>query len=146
MDFDSSALLLQAAATWYLVGLIWFVQVNHYPLFNRVGEQAFCQYEAAHQRRTTPVVLPPMAVELAASLYLVTFPPSGSLAIPLVGLGLVALIWASTFLIQVPLHTKLGAGFDQRSYLLLVRTNWLRTLAWSARGLLALTMLWQRIS
>lgn len=141
MDAVTTILLLHAAATWYLVGLIWFVQVNHYPLFDRVGEAEFPRYEADHQRLTTPVVLPPMVVELGTSCYLALFPLSNLQVLGYVGFALVVMIWASTFLIQVPLHTKVGNGFDRKSYLLLVRTNWLRTVAWSLRGLLALWML-----
>ena len=37
-DADVLLLLLHAAATLFMTGLIWFVQVVHYPLFARVGE------------------------------------------------------------------------------------------------------------
>ena len=40
-------LLAHAAATLFMVGLIWFVQVVHYPLFARVGPDAFVPYAAA---------------------------------------------------------------------------------------------------
>ena len=50
------------------------------------------------------------------------------------GIGLIAFIWASTFLLQVPAHSQLASGFDERSWRMLVRSNWLRTVAWSARA------------
>ena len=50
------------------------------------------------------------------------------------GIGLIAFIWASTFLLQVPAHGELASGFNERSWRMLVRSNWLRTLAWSARA------------
>jgi hypothetical protein len=34
-------LLANAAATFFMVGVIWFVQVVHYPLFARVGTLDF---------------------------------------------------------------------------------------------------------
>ena len=52
-------LLAHAAATLYMVGLIWFVQVVHSPLFSRVGADGFVPYAAAHGVLTTWVVGPP---------------------------------------------------------------------------------------
>ncbi len=31
-------LILHAGATLYMAGVIWFVQIVHYPLFSRVGQ------------------------------------------------------------------------------------------------------------
>jgi hypothetical protein len=54
----------------------------------------------------------------------------------LLSVGLLVAIWASTFLVQVPLHNALVDGFDAGAHGSLVRTNWVRTIGWSARGLL----------
>ena len=45
-------LVLHFAATFYMVGLVWFVQRAHYPLFAAVGSQQFPDYERAHALRT----------------------------------------------------------------------------------------------
>ena len=59
----SDALLLAClASTLFMTGLIWFVQVVHYPLFDRVGAARFVPYHAAHSRRTSWVVAAPMAI------------------------------------------------------------------------------------
>jgi hypothetical protein len=47
--------------------------------------------------------------------------------------------WASTWLIQIPLHHKLGVGFDADVHGRLVTSNWWRTAAWTLRGVLLLT-------
>jgi len=52
----------------------------------------------------------------------------------------VALVWASTWLLQVPAHRRLGAGFDPVWHARLVRGNWLRTALWTFRGVLVLAM------
>ena len=65
--------------------------------------------------------------------------PSGT-SLPTVD-GLLAVIWVSTFLIQVPLHGRLTRGFDATRHSALVRSNWIRTVAWSARGALLAWML-----
>lgn len=137
-------LLVQAAATLFMAGLIWFVQVVHYPLFGAVDPAGFPRYEAAHMRRTSWVVTAPMFVELGAAVLLVLAPPPGvPAAAAWAGAGLVAIIWASTAGLQAPRHVALRAAFDARRHAALVRTNWIRTAAWSARAVLVLWMLAQ---
>jgi hypothetical protein len=58
-------LLAHLAATLFMVGVIWFVQVIHYPLFSRVGPEKFSVYSEAHSRLTTYVVGSPMLVEFS---------------------------------------------------------------------------------
>ena len=135
-------LLVHATATWFMTGLIWFVQVVHYPLFAGVGEERFARYEADHTERTGWVVGPPMVVELGAGLALLRWRPE---TIPAwaawLGLALLGCIWLSTALQQIPEHRRLLSGFDRGAQRRLVRSNWVRTVAWTARGLLALWFL-----
>ena len=71
-------LLVNAASALYMVGLIWFVQVVHYPLFQRVGAKDFVPYEQNHQRLTTWVTAPVMLLEAVLSVALVyVLPTSG---------------------------------------------------------------------
>ncbi len=131
-------------ATAAMVGLIWFVQVVHYPLFASVGADGFAEYERLHQRRTSFVVGPLMAVEGATAVWLVVAPPDGmSRLLPLVGLAVLGVIHASTVLLQVPQHTALATGYDAARVHRLVRTNWVRTVGWSIRGIVAAIMLVQ---
>jgi hypothetical protein len=134
-------LLLHAAATWFMVGLIWMVQLVHYPLFGQVGEDKFAAYARQHTRAISWLVGPPMLIELACALLLVLWPPLGGAWAAWGGLGLLALIWLSTALFQVPAHTRLQQGFDPLLHRGLVQSNWLRTVGWSLRGLLAMWML-----
>ena len=45
--------LSQIASTLYMTGLIWFVQVVHYPLLGAVGGSEFSAYEQRHMSLTT---------------------------------------------------------------------------------------------
>jgi len=135
-------LIVHAAATVTMVGLIWFVQIVHYPLMARVGREGFARYAASHTRRTTWVVAPPMVVEAALAVVLALRPPVGASAVAAwVACGLVALIWLSTAFLLVPLHRRLAIGFDGDVHRRLVSLNWIRTVAWSVRGLLVLVWL-----
>ena len=80
-------------------------------------------------------------VEAATALLLVfRRPESVSLAAALIDLSLVAVVWLSTALWQVPRHKTLGSGFDRRAWSELVLSNWVRTVPWSTRGVLVLWM------
>ncbi len=134
-------LLVQLLSTLAMFGLIWFVQVVHYPLFLQVGAQEFPAYEAAHANRTTWVVAPLMLLELGSSLALLVLrwrPGSVSATGAWAGAALVGLIWLSTALVQVPLHNRLHAGYSASVIRRLVATNWVRTAAWTARAVLVL--------
>lgn len=131
-------LLLHAAATVALAGLVWFVQVVHYPLFARVGRDAFADYEADHVRRTTRLVTPLMLVEAGTAVLLLALDPS---ALTVTGAALLAVVWTSTALVQVPLHRRLERGFTADAHRRLVRSNALRTAAWTGRAVVALALL-----
>ena len=134
-------LLLNAFATLAMVGLIWFVQIVHYPLFAKVGTQSFAEYEQSHQQRTTFVVAPLMLIEATTAIALLGFRPAGVSDLSVVvGLLLLAVIWLSTAFLQVPAHGRLTAAFSPLTHRRLVASNWLRTAAWSGRGLLVIWM------
>jgi hypothetical protein len=79
---------------------------------------------------------------MAAAVLLGLFRPPG-VALPLVVAGdvLIAIVWVSTFFVQIPIHAKLLAGYDGALQRRLVVTNWIRTLAWTVRGVIALEMM-----
>lgn len=132
-----TVLLLHAAATLFMTGLIWFVQIVHYPLFNGVGPERFTSYELRHSNLTTFVVVVPMLLELVTAVALVWQRSEGIALWQLwIGLGLVGVIWLSTAFLQVPQHNVLSQGFNESAYQTLVLSNWLRTLAWTARSIL----------
>ena len=130
-------LLIHVVTTWYMVGLIWFVQVVHYPLFAAVEGERFKKYHRQHVRRTTWVVAPVMLVELVSAIALLVVGPAAVSAWLLwAGFALLTVAWASTALLQVPRHNQLAKCYDETAWRGLCRTNWLRTFAWTARGVL----------
>jgi hypothetical protein len=142
--FLQAVLLANLGSSLAMTGLIWFVQIVHYPLFASVGEREFAGYEKRHAQLTSRVVGPLMVMEAAAALGLV-FLAQGRLAAWAVwaGLALVALIWLSTAAMQVPCHSRLAAGFHSEVHRKLVRSNWIRTAAWTLRSCLAVFLMWR---
>ncbi|HSQ61133.1 MAG TPA: hypothetical protein VLT84_12020 [Acidobacteriota bacterium] len=133
-----------AAATLAMAGIIWFVQIVHYPLFRSIGREAFPSFHARHTSRTGWVVGPLMLAEAGAAAALVVADPRGFTEEGLLlwaGIALLALVWTSTWAIQVPLHARLAAGYDETTARSLERTNWIRTAGWTARAAVAIALL-----
>ena len=132
----NGVLVASTVAAWGMVGLIWMVQVVHYPLLVQYSEAVPGTASKDHANRISFVVGPLMAVEGVTALILLVWRPDGMgwlsawTAAALLGVALL-----STVLVQVPLHARLGQGHDADAAARLVRTNWVRTAAWTARGL-----------
>jgi len=134
-------LLANLVLTSALVGLIWTIQVVHYPLFDQVGDHGFQRYHERHAALITVVVGPLMVAELFAALALALAPPAGvTSALGWAALGLVLAVWGTTAVVQVPQHAALGHGFRADVHRRLVRGNWLRTIAWTVRAGLLFVM------
>ena len=132
---------IHVGATLYMVGLIWFVQVVHYPLFAYIGSAEFQAYEKRHTGWITWIVGPPMLIEGITACGLTWYGPPELITWSWwINLALLAVLWLSTALVQMPCHRRLSRGFDSVVHRRLVSTNWLRTSAWSARGFLLLWM------
>lgn len=130
-------LALHTFVTLFMCGLIWTIQLLHYPLFLKIQSETFTEYERLHQKKISFLVVPVMIAELATCAILLFQEPSFlPLHLNYLNAGLLFIIWASTFLIQVPLHNKLSRGFNAEAIHQLVRSNWIRTFAWTARAIL----------
>ena len=125
-------LVANAAATWAMVGVIWFVQLVHYPLFAGYAGDGFRAVMAEHQRRTFWVVFPLMLTELVTTFALLAARPGW---LPWAGMTCVGVWSLSTALVQIPLHGRLERdGFAPTTHRRLVRSNWVRTAAWTVHG------------
>ena len=99
----------------------------------------FSSWHRVYTQRIGWVVAPMMVLEAALAGWWLFHTPGNGWA--WVGGGLLVLVWASTFALQIPLHRRLAQGWDRPVIERLVATNWVRTVAWSLRGLLFLGLI-----
>ena len=125
--------------TIFNTGLIWTIQLVHYPLFLKVGQDHFVNYEHDHTTKISYLVIPTMITELATGIFLAF--SNGITSIYGLLFLLLSLVWVSTFLLQVPLHNALNYAYDTEKIRRLIKTNWIRTLAWTIRSILLLGIL-----
>lgn len=120
-----------------MVGLIWLIQIVHYPLMNAMSVESRPAYARSHAARITPVVAAGMLTEAAAAAVLLFGLPG---VLSTLGVIAVAMIWSSTLFIQVPLHRSLMKANSEQAHARLVRSNWIRTGLWTFRGIASLMM------
>ena len=130
-SISTSEWFLHLATSWALLGLIWTIQLSHYPSFKFVEENQFLEFHQHHTKSITLIVMPLMLLELGL-VFWQSYQTNWS-SIWVVPLILVLMIWASTFFISVPLHEQLGNGKNLETIKKLVDTNWIRTILWSVK-------------
>ncbi len=136
--------VINLASCLLMTGLIWLIQLVHYPAFKYIGDSNFTAFHQFHTQSISYIVLPLMFIELVSSFYLAYQLPSYQISLQF-ALGIVIIIWISTFTLQVPAHNALANGFNEIQYQKLISTNWLRTIGWSLRSLILLFILYSII-
>jgi hypothetical protein len=133
--------LAHFAATFVMAGLMGFVQIAHYPSLSSIDPAKFKEYYRWYTRRAWLFAPPPMILEAVTGALLLACRPAGVTTLQVgAGLALIAVIWLSTFVFQWPSHKKLESGFDASVHAFLVKTNWIRTIAYALRAALVLRM------
>lgn len=115
-----------------MTGLIWIVQLVHYPSFSFVEPNKFARFELFHATRISLIVIPLMTLELVSACFLFFWDRHMS-ELLIVSNAALALIWLSTICLSVPAHYKLSKGRSEKTISWLVKTNWPRTILWSLR-------------
>lgn len=146
IELNQETLLgVQLLSTFGMFALIWLVQLVLYPAFLFIEPNRFFAFHTLHTARITWIVGPLMLAELASSLGWLLSKPDVFSAL---GFFLVFVIWINTAFSSVPLHGRLATerNPEQRNLLAerLIRTNWIRTWAWTARAALCVVYFVQR--
>lgn len=145
-ESNSIVFLLHTCSSWFMLGLIWLVQLVHYPTFSYVSREEFLDFSRFHTSRISMIVLPVMLVELVTGLLMVVLAAGSPYRIVQflcwLNLSVLLTIWLSTFLISVPCHNKLAEKQDEKVIQRLVKTNWVRTILWCVKSILMI-YLWR---
>ncbi|WP_299254463.1 hypothetical protein [uncultured Aquimarina sp.] len=134
MDFTVIRLLLDFG----LLILIWIVQLIIYPSFEHFQKQDLMKWHSVYTVRIGVVVMPLMIGQLLIN---VIFVYKSFSIYTLISLILVVVVWLSTFLQFVPMHSYISDGnFDSKLINRLINLNWLRTFLWTTVFLYSLLL------
>ena len=125
--------LVHMLCSFFMCGIIWLVQIVHYPSFAFVEDSQFLDFEKFHTKRISYIVAPIMLLELVSAISLMILTDESFIK---VNLSLLILIWLSTGLFSIPCHNELIRQKSPTVIERLIQTNWLRTLLWTVKSLL----------
>jgi hypothetical protein len=134
--------VIHAASTLFMVGLIWTIHYVHYPLFAYVGESTYTSFQAEHVARIGKLLFVPWLTEgitLLGVLALAFFGGLHAWRVPAIinGAAMAVVLMISGFW-SAPAHAKLADGFDKSLHDQLMTANLVRTLAWTVCGVCAI--------
>lgn len=130
------ATITHAFAVFALFGLIWTIQLVHYPMFKFVEAPHWPHFHRIHSRNITFIVFPLMLVELLTSLKLYLENDAFS---NLLALVCAATVWLVTIIIFIPLHNKVATRPLPSALAHLCHFNWIRTVVWTIAAANAFT-------
>lgn len=131
---DSSVFILHLVSTSIMVGVIWIIQLVHYPTFLFIDKQKYMKFQEFHMSRVSYIVMPTMIAELFSGIYILFY--NNVLMVNtffLLASFSLLLNWVITALVFVKIHNGLLIKYEKNIILLLVKLNWLRTILWSLR-------------
>ena len=112
-----------------MVVVLWLVQLVIYPSFLRVAPEALTEWHRCYTFRVSFILIPLLFGQLGAVGWQAWHGGVADRA----ALGCLLGCWGLTFGVSVPLHRRLAAGDTATATRqALVRTNWPRTLLWTA--------------
>ena len=126
----SIAALTLLVSTSLYTGFQATVRLVVYPQFRGVGSADFVAYETSHQQRISSLVGPLFAALIVGTAAVWLRGPEGApiWAAP-AATCLLVVILGVTGLLAVPLHRRLGAGFDEATYRRLLLVDSIRLAA-----------------
>ena len=128
-------LVIHLIATSIMVGVIWVIQLVHYPSFHFIELKQYTTFQRFHMSRISFVVIPAMLTELFTLILIIISTDPIDTLLTVSGLLLV-LIWLMTAVFFSGVHKKLTLGYNKTVVDNLVTLNWFRTLLWTLRFLL----------
>ena len=133
---ETAILKVHLFSSFALTGIIWLVQVVHYPSFRFVEEETYPEFQRFHVSRIPRIVAPLMIIEALTGIILLVrgihFPDY----VLWINIICIIGIWLTTGFINNPKHEKLAAGKDLNVIHALILSNWPRTVLWSGKSLL----------
>lgn len=121
--------ILSLLVNFGLLVLIWIIQLIIYPSFLYYNKENLLAWHRKYTTLIGYVVSPLMLTQLGIAIYQTYIAAN---LYSLISLGIISIIWLSTFLQFVPIHSSISKGsFIEEILKSLVKKNWLRTSLWT---------------
>lgn len=118
-----------------MTGVIWVIQIVHYPSFHFIEKELYTAFQKFHMNKISIIVIPIMLAELITGMMLFLDKSSKSPFL-IISFVILVLIWLITGVFFSKAHNELMTGYQELLVNQLVVMNWIRTLLWTLRLLL----------
>ena len=118
-----------------MTGVIWVIQIVHYPSFHFIEKELYTAFQKFHMNKISIIVMPIMLAELITGIMLF-LDKSFKSPFLIISIIILVLIWLITGVFFTKAHNELIAGYQELVVNQLVAMNWIRTLLWTLRLLL----------
>jgi hypothetical protein len=133
-------LILNLITSLMMAGIVWFMQVVQFPLFTTVRPRNFLGYGTHFKFLTAYIMAPMFLLEAIGALGLAIKFYGHHNGLLIGNLVLFAIAWGATLLYTLPIQNKLTERYVPARIRSLIHYNWVRTLAWSGKGALAVLL------
>ena len=123
-------------STSIMVGVIWVVQLVHYPSFKYVNESDYVIFQKYHMSNISYIVFPVMFTELITAILILFFGEESLFF--MLSLICLFLIWVITGVLFTKYHSILKEGKDLKIIKKMIKANWIRALLWTMRLIMIL--------
>ena len=129
-------LMIHIISTSIMVGVIWVIQLVHYPSFKYVNESDYIIFQKYHMSNISNIVFPVMFTELITALIILFFGEKSLFFV--LSLICLFLIWVMTGVLFTKYHSILKEGKDLMIIEKMIKANWIRALLWTMRLIMIL--------
>ena len=136
----SFTFLIHLVMTSIMVGVIWVIQLVHYPSFHFIKLNMYTVFQKFHMEKISIIVIPVMVAELVTAFLLLYYEESRNTLL-IISVIILIFIWGITVVFFSGVHNKLMVGYNEIIVNHLVVMNWVRTLLWTMRLLLLFSFL-----
>ena len=135
MLLNNFVLLGHLIFTSIMTGVIWVIQIVHYPSFHFIEKELYTAFQKFHMNKISIIVIPIMLAELITGM-MFFLDKSSKDPFLIISLIILVLIWLITGVFFSKAHNELITGYQELVVNQLVVMNWIRTLLWTLRLLL----------
>ena len=123
------------------------LQIQHYGIYPSVGEENFKNYMRANNKSAlVPSIVPAMLLMLVNIILIFSRPAFLPRSIAILTFVLNVIAFISTITWQRKLQGDMAeTGYDEIKILLLISTNWIRTLAFLIQSFIAVAIIMQAV-
>ena len=145
MLLNNFVLISHLIFTSIMTGVIWVIQIVHYPSFHFIEKELYTAFQKFHMNKISIIVIPIMLAELITGIMLF-LDKSFKSPFLIISIIILVLIWLITGVFFTKAHNELIAGYQELVVNQLVAMNWIRTLLWTLRLLLLTSFVYLHFS